>query len=151
MHMIYGRPQGSLDLPTRPSVGAMILTLFLLSMASAIIGCGGTGTESAGTSGRVVVELDPEEPSMGECNLTIKLFDAEDNPINNAELTVEGNMNHAGMKPSFATIEETDQPGVYSGTIDFTMGGDWFLLVTALVGDRTLVEQTIDVPGVSVE
>ncbi len=151
MHMRYKRLQCDVDHPPRPRMVVTLLSTLLLSMAGGIVGCGGAGADSAATSGRAVVQLDPEKPSMGECHLTVKLFDAEDNPIDNAKLTVEGNMNHAGMKPSFAAIKETDQPGVYSGTIDFTMGGDWFLLVTAITDEGTLVEQTIDVPGVSVE
>ncbi|QEF98767.1 hypothetical protein Mal15_28230 [Stieleria maiorica] len=151
MQMNYDRIPGNIGLLRRPGVVVMMLSVLLLPVGAGIVGCDGAGTDSAVTPGRAVVELDPKQPSMGKCNLTVKLFDAEDNPLENAELTVEGNMNHAGMKPSFATIEETDQPGVYAGTIDFTMGGDWFLLLTATSDDGTLVEQTVDVPGVSVE
>jgi hypothetical protein len=60
---------------------------------------------------------------------------------------VEGNMNHAGMRPSFADLHETE-PGRYTGTLRFTMGGDWFLLVQATLPDGNQVEQKIDVPGV---
>ena len=51
------------------------------------------------------------------------------------------------MVPVFADVWET-APGRYAATLNFTMAGDWFVLVHARVPDGRAVEQTIDLPGV---
>jgi hypothetical protein len=56
-------------------------------------------------------------------------------------------MNHAGMVPEFAQAREM-APGRYQGDLEFTMGGDWFILVRAKLPDGRALERKIDVPGV---
>lgn len=109
------------------------------------VGCNSNIPEASGVD--VELTLDPSPPVVGDAGVSLKLTDAGGAPLKGAEVRVEGNMNHAGMKPSFADLEETE-PGRYSGTLDFTMGGDWFLLVTATTQDGKSVEKKIDVPGV---
>ncbi|MCC9599155.1 FixH family protein [Stieleria sp. JC731] len=116
-------------------------------LALAIVGCEGGSTQSP--TGSAEVTFQPSQPTVGPCDLTIKLVDGEGKPIEDAKLTVEGNMNHAGMKPSFAEMSQADEPGVYEGTIDFTMGGDWFLLVSAEGPSGEVIETKVDVPGVN--
>jgi hypothetical protein len=92
----------------------------------------------------------PSPPVVGEANVAIVLAQPDGIAIRDAKLNVEGNMNHAGMKPSLAELKET-QPGRYEGKLDFTMGGDWFLLVTAILPDGSRVERRFDVPAVKSE
>ncbi len=68
---------------------------------------------------------------------------------NRTRVAIEGNMNHAGMKPSFAELTERGA-GVYDGDLEFTMGGDWFILVTATLPDGSQLERKVDVKGVAV-
>jgi hypothetical protein len=56
-------------------------------------------------------------------------------------------MNHAGMEPVFVDAKETE-PGKYRADLKFTMGGDWFVLVSAALADGRKVNRKIDVPGV---
>ena len=95
----------------------------------------------------VALALEPSPPVVGDSNVTLEMTDAQGEPVSGAEVKIEGNMNHAGMKPSFADLGETE-PGKYTGTLDFTMGGDWFILVTASTPDGKQIERKIDVPGV---
>lgn len=112
------------------------------------IALGGCASRTEETSDvRVEVTMDPSPPMVGETDLTLRLTDAGGKAIEGAEIRVEGNMNHAGMKPSFAEMTEVE-PGRYAGTLDFTMGGDWFLLVTATTPAGEVVERKVDVPGV---
>ncbi|WP_197454442.1 FixH family protein [Stieleria varia] len=99
---------------------------------------------------QVDLTLEPSEPVVGNANVMVRLTDTEGTLIEKADVQVEGNMNHAGMKPSFAEMTESE-PGLYSGTLDFTMGGDWFLLVSAKMPDGTTVERKFDVPRVKVQ
>lgn len=119
-------------------------------MAVAVTFAGCNSQKSAEPDVKVDLSLDPSPPMVGEAGISLKLTGAGGNPVEGAEVRVEGNMNHAGMKPSFADLKEVE-PGRYDGTLDFTMGGDWFLLITAKTADGKTVEQKIDVPGVKVK
>ena len=127
-----------------PSVALRSLALCL-----AAVMCGGCGpaVESA-SNVEVALTLEPSPPVVGDAEVDLKLMDASGAPLKGAKVRVEGNMNHAGMKPSFADLEEVE-PGRYTGTLDFTMGGDWFLLVTANTADGKRVERKIAVKGVT--
>jgi hypothetical protein len=116
---------------------------FLLLLAT--IGCRG-GAEGLDD---VIVDLtiDPDPPRLGLTTLTVTLHDMEGGPIVGAEMSLEGNMNHAGMVPVLAKAIEIS-PGRYEAPLEFSMGGDWFVLVQALLSDGRILEQKIDVPGV---
>jgi hypothetical protein len=97
----------------------------------------------------VAVELliEPEPPQLGPAAITVTLRDAGGEPLSGAEVELEGNMNHAGMVPVFADAVEV-APGRYQANLEFTMGGDWFILVRADLADGRSLERKIDVPGV---
>lgn len=117
----------------------------LLALLVATSGCGSGGGSDAGVTADL--RLDPSPPVVGDSNVLLKLTDANGKPLAGAKITLEGNMNHAGMKPSSADLVETS-PGTYAGTLDFTMAGDWFVLVTGQTADGKRIEQKIDVKGV---
>jgi hypothetical protein len=79
--------------------------------------------------------------------LTVDLRDAAGEPITGATVEVEGNMNHAGMVPVLSEAQEVS-PGHYQADLEFTMGGDWFILVRAQLPDGRSLERQVDVPGV---
>ena len=134
------------DPPRRRTAPRVALHFLVLGLAALIFeGCG-PAVEPA-SDVQVELTLEPSPPVVGDAELDLKLTDAAGAPLEGATVRVEGNMNHAGMKPSFADLEEVE-PGQYTGTLDFTMGGDWFLLVTAKTADGKRVERKIDVKGV---
>ena len=104
-----------------------------------------SGAEQADVS--VHLSIDPTPPVVGDAELSVLLTQSDGAKIEGATVRAEGNMNHAGMKPSFADLSETE-PGLYSGTLDFTMGGDWFVLVTGTTSDGESFERKVDVRGV---
>lgn len=126
----------------RPSSLAWLVGCGALSLAA---GCGGGASETADV--RVNLAFEPSPPQTGDVNVELTLAEPGGAPVAGADVRLEGNMNHAGMKPSFADLDEVE-PGRYAGTLDFTMGGDWFVLVTAKTPDGKSVEEKIDVPGV---
>jgi hypothetical protein len=97
----------------------------------------------------VVVDLQvtPDPPHIGPATVVVTLNDAQGQPIAGAEMSLEGNMNHAGMVPVLAEASEVS-PGRYEATLEFTMGGDWFILVQAALPDGRALEHQVDVPGV---
>lgn len=112
------------------------------------IGCHPVG--SSAPEVQVGLTLEPSPPVVGEAEVSLKLSDASGSPLEGATVRLEGNMNHAGMKPSFSELREVE-PGRYSGTLEFTMGGDWFILVNVQTPDGMAVERKVDVRGVKSE
>jgi hypothetical protein len=112
-----------------------------------VLGTGCSHTTPEATDIRVDMTLNPSPPLVGNADVSLKLVDTNAFPVKGATVQVEGNMNHAGMKPSFADLREVE-PGRYLGTLEFTMGGDWFILVTAKTPDGKMVARKIDVLGV---
>lgn len=94
------------------------------------------------------LEVSPSPPRIGEAKLTIQLSDARGVAVQDATLRIEGTMSHAGMSPEFADAAEV-APGRYEATLEFTMGGDWILLVDATTPDGAEHHWQRDVPNVS--
>jgi len=95
----------------------------------------------------VTWSVSPSPAVTGPCTVEITLHTASGVPIRGAKLEVEGNMSHAGMKPSLGTATEV-QPGVYRAPLELTMGGDWFLLIEGALPDGRKLERKLDLPGV---
>jgi hypothetical protein len=93
-------------------------------------------------------EIEPKPPQVGMATLNITLRDSTNQLIKGADIELEGNMSHPGMEPVLATVKEV-KPGQYSAKIEFTMGGDWFILIESTLPDDRVVERQINIPGVS--
>lgn len=130
------------------SRGRVAIGIALLAAAGlTLVGCRPKARQTD-PGAHVAIQFDPAPPAVGQTVLNVTLTDAAGQPLRISDLAVEGDMNHAGMKPVFAQLKETS-PGHYTGRLDFTMGGDWILMFT---GDRAgggRFEKRIDVPGVS--
>lgn len=113
----------------------------------ALVACGRGSNDLLDVA--VVLVVSPEPPQIGPATITVTLHDAGGEPIRGAEVELEGNMSHAGMTPVFADALEV-APGRYQADLEFTMGGDWFILVRAALPDGRSMERKIDVPGVDV-
>lgn len=113
--------------------------LFLLSA------CGGGGTSNE-TGGLQIMVVAPT--GMAADTLVIHLLDQADQPVTDAKVAVEGNMNHAGMAPVFtdSVTDEADgaADGHYQLPFTFTMLGDWILTVTVDQADGTTVTKDIE-------
>jgi hypothetical protein len=80
-------------------------------------------------------------PGVGKSTLNIRVFDGNDQPIDNAAIAVKGDMTHAGMVPVFGEADQGDK-GLYKVPFEWTMGGDWVLTVQATLPDGTIAEET---------
>jgi hypothetical protein len=76
------------------------------------------------------------------------LTDAAGTPVTGARLTLEGNMSHPGMVPVFAEATETE-PGRYRSTLELSMAGDWYVLVTGALPDNRKIERQFEIKGVA--
>jgi hypothetical protein len=85
--------------------------------------------------------------TVGPATLTLTLRDAAGAGVPGATVRVEGHMTHPGMTPILTTAADR-AGGVYQADVEFTMAGDWVLLVTAALPDGRRVERRIDVANV---
>ena len=93
-------------------------------------------------------DVSPVPPRVGPIIVSLKLTDfLISKPVSGARVRLEGNMTHAGMTPVFAEAEEFE-PGRYRATLELTMGGDWVVLVHAVLPDGRKLERQFDVKGV---
>lgn len=111
-----------------------------------MLGCRPSASDK-GANLQATVSFTPNPPQVGRVTVKIELVDAVGQAVRLEWLEVEGNMNHAGMRPVFTTLEETG-PGQFEGRIDFTMGGDWFLILSGETADGEAIRLKVDVPGV---
>lgn len=119
--------------------------LLVVALLFAVMSCGRGASDLPDVD--VVLAIEPEPARLGLATITVVLSDAGGQPISGATVELEGNMNHAGMVPVFAQAREANE-GQYQADFEFTMGGDWFILVRAALPDGRSLERKVDVPGV---
>ena len=128
----------------RSRLGFLIVLLFLAGVMPG--GCT-RQSQQRGEQGDNGVEMtlsvNPEPPVVGQANLTITIQDSAGNPIQGAALDIKGDMSHAGMKPVLASTSDGDH-GVYIVPFEWSMGGDWFVTVTATLPDGSMATQRFD-------
>jgi hypothetical protein len=128
-----------------PRAQRRVLIALVFACSHALIGCG--RTEPA-DSVRVSWTLDPSPPVVGTpivARLTLR--DTTQNPIIGARLRLEGMMSHPGMAPVSAAVTEKGN-GEYEAPLQFTMAGDWILLVTGELPGGTAFTRQIEITGV---
>lgn len=80
--------------------------------------------------------------------ITFRLIDLSGTPITGAVMKLEGNMSHAGMVPVFAAVKEIE-PGRYRSTLELSMAGDWIILVTGTLPDKSEFWRKFEIKGVA--
>ena len=63
-------------------------------------------------------------------------------------MALEANMSHAGMVPVLTVARETE-PGRYQSSMEFSMAGDWFILVHAILPDGRKLDRQFEIKGVA--
>lgn len=127
------------------SLQRIITWLLLVFMIFTLAGCR-SGAEVTGRQDGpdVRLVLEPNPPVVGEARLVFTVSD-RGKPVSNLQVSVEGNMTHAGMQPVFADAVET-APGRYvTRDFRFTMKGDWVLTVTLRSSDGSMFTRTFGV------
>ena len=129
----------------RRSFGPVVLAL-LLALAT-VAGCG--GDEPPATNIALALSVTPAQPAVGPATIEVSAQTENGEPVTGADLEVEGTMTHAGMEPVTADLTEESDGRYVTRDFQFTMGGDWVIIVRGTLADGTKVEQSFDVPGVS--
>lgn len=89
---------------------------------------------------QVSFEVDPATPIVGESRVVITILDESGNPVDNARVEIRGDMAHAGMVPVLATAEGRGS-GHYDAAFEWTMAGDWVVMVSATLPDGRTIER----------
>jgi hypothetical protein len=89
-------------------------------------------------------EISPKPARVGPATVTLRLDDAVGKPVTGAHIAVEADMSHAGMSPFFAEATEV-LPGSYQVHLEFSMAGDWIVLLDDTLPDGKKLERQIDV------
>lgn len=120
-----------------------VIGLFVLVFV--VAGCREQAPPPTDQSSSIQIDIQAESFAVGKTDLIVTVTDANA-PINNATLSIRGDMSHAGMTPVIREVEP-DEPitdGVYRVPFEWTMGGDWFVDVTATLPDGTGVTARAD-------
>jgi hypothetical protein len=122
------------------------IILLLLLVSILLAGCA-RQSQQPGEIGAADIEMTldivPDPPVVGASDLVITLHDKDRSTINGASLQIKGDMSHAGMKPVLAESAESKN-GVYTVPFQWTMGGDWFVTVTATLPDGRVVNRRFE-------
>lgn len=119
-----------------------LLGLAMVAMAAGA-GCGETAAPV-----RVSWSLDPAPPVTGvETTARLTVQDGQGRPVRGARLRVEGHMSHPGMTPIVVPATERED-GRYEARMQFSMAGDWMLVVTGDLGNGTRITEQVEVRGV---
>ena len=128
---------------TRRIAHLLLLGSFCLFSLTA---CGNNG-DSATATGLQVTLIPAPEGSNGQ-TLTVQLTGADGQPITDATVSLEGNMNHAGMAPvltdSVQDAADGAADGRYQVPFAFTMLGDWIITVSIQQADGARTQQNIN-------
>jgi hypothetical protein len=97
---------------------------------------------------RVSWTLDPSPPVVGTLIVVrLTLSDSAQQPVTGARLRLEGLMSHPGMAPVNATVVERGN-GDYEAPLQFTMAGDWILVVAGELPGGIQIKKQIEINGV---
>ena len=88
--------------------------------------------------------LAPAPAAVGPATVELRVKDAGGHPVAGAVLHVEAQMSHPGMEAESSAFTDRGN-GRYDAAVQFTMPGDWILLVRGSLPDGTPVEHRIDV------
>lgn len=82
-------------------------------------------------------------PSVGPGQVVVRVSDPDGNLVDDARVTIRGDMTHAGMVPVLATAD-FEGSGTYRAITEWTMAGDWTLSVATTLADGRVSQQTFD-------
>ncbi|MCA9958635.1 MAG: FixH family protein [Anaerolineales bacterium] len=110
-----------------------------------VVGCRQSQQEETGGTADLTIELlAPLQPTMdGSSEMSVRVTDAAGAPVNDASLSIKGDMTHAGMMPVLADASGGED-GLYTFPFAWTMTGDWIVTVRATLPDDTWAEQQFD-------
>ncbi|HET8984804.1 MAG TPA: FixH family protein [Trueperaceae bacterium] len=126
--------------PARLTALCLCALLIFLLAACGPRGNGGSqadtagGAQSAGTAGTIDIVMVIEPLRVGTATVTAQVSDGA-GPLVGADVSVRGDMTHAGMPPALGDLQEA-QPGAYAtDAFELPMAGDWIITIEVAAAD----------------
>ena len=107
-------------------------------------GCARASQQADSADVQITMTAIPFPPHIGESRLVIQVSDEMGSPIDDAHLSVKGDMTHAGMAPVLAEVDGGGEAGVYTVPFEWTMAGDWVVTVELQLPDGTKAQKRFD-------
>ncbi len=120
-----------MSLPSRRALAGWAAMALLLLLA---VACRRAPLADEAPEVQVTLAADPATAVVGPLRFDVTLVDASGAPIDDATVTLRGDMSHAGMEPVLATAVAQGQ-GRYSADFAWTMAGDWVVTVQVTLPD----------------
>ncbi len=115
------------------SLSKTVKILWVVIFSLLLTACGGRNSQQTNNEDmRIIVAVGSTK--VGQTSLLVTITDAAGTPINDATVSVKGDMSHAGMVPVLAEATGGDN-GVYEMPFEWTMGGDWVITVEVKLPD----------------
>ncbi len=108
------------------------------------IGCARASQQDDSADVQITMTAIPFPPHIGESRLVIQVADEMGSPIDDAHLSVKGDMTHAGMAPVLAEVDGGGESGVYTIPFEWTMAGDWVVTVDLQLPDGTKAQERFE-------
>jgi hypothetical protein len=137
-----------LHLETARQQRRRIVTRFRFALLAIVLLAGACG-ERINPASSVLVQsaITPAPPHVGPASVQVTLTDPAGTPLSGLHVSMEADMSHAGMAPIFFDSQETEK-GHYKGDVNFSMPGDWVILLHITMTDGSKIEKQFEVPGV---
>jgi hypothetical protein len=120
----------------------VLVVYALLPLSSSVLS---SCSKESAASHLVALRCEVKSPErIGLNTVTCKLSGEAQKPVSGARISLEADMTHAGMSPTFGEAKETS-PGTYFGVIDLNMRGDWVVMVHVVMADSARLDQEIHV------
>jgi hypothetical protein len=123
--------------------------IVMIACAAALF-AGGCHRRGAARDGMPIrIHIFPQPVRVGVVKVVVtSVTDGLGEPLAGVHIQVEGDMAHPGMAPVFSDAPET-APGTYTARLNFSMPGDWVVLLHIRLADGSKIERQIDVRGVA--
>lgn len=131
-----------------PATAIHTISAIFIILGVLLIGCSRVSQEveliqeTQQADGLQIELVEPLFPAaIGKETLNIRVFDANNQPIDDAKISIRADMTHAGMIPILAETENGSK-GLYQLPLAWSMSGDWIVTVQVTQPDGTVTTQT---------
>lgn len=128
----------------KPRSATLSPLLLALLMAGLLLPACQRASQQEDQAPEIVVNLQvsPQPAVVGPATLLLEVQDQAGQPVQLIDLTVRGDMSHAGMTPIFAEAQQVDL-GLYQLPFEWSMAGDWILSINAELADGRLLRRQL--------
>lgn len=123
----------------------MPMKWILLLCLVGLVGCRQEAESESGV--RIDWSISPDPPQTGPVKMEFTLTDEAGMPVRASDIRMEANMTHPGMQPVLAGATETAE-GRYVSEFEFTMPGDWYILIDGELPGGGRFQKQVDVAAV---